>query len=147
MQNHEEPDAEPGAACRTPFCKKIGGTADFEVNFLAPEEETDGLFLSYTVVQGTPSVCDALAKSRNEFSQAPQSHKVVLRRLPLKQEPKLNLQYHKCRVIKNKYLIRCLQTSSLEILLLIWSKYIEIPYQVSRVSFEHSNQDNPLSGD
>ena len=93
MQNHEEPDAEPGAACRTPFCKKIGGTADFEVNFLAPEEETDGLFLSYTVVQGTPSVCDALAKSRNEFSQAPQSHKVVLRRLPLKQEPKLNLQY------------------------------------------------------
>ena len=94
MQNHEEPDAEPGAACRTPFCKKIGGTADFEVNFLAPEEETDGLFLSYTVVQGTPSVCDALAKSRNEFSQAPQSHKVVLRRLPLKQEPKLNLQYY-----------------------------------------------------
>ena len=93
MQNHEEPDAEPGAACRTPFCKKIGGTADFEVNFLAPEEETDGLFLSYTVVQGTPSVCDALAKSRNEFSQAPQSHKVVLRRLPLKQEPKLNLLY------------------------------------------------------
>jgi len=86
MQNHEEPDAEPGAACRTPFCK------NFEVNFLAPEEETDGLFLSYTVVQGTPSVCDALAKSRNEFSQAPQSHKVVLRRLPLKQEPKLNLQ-------------------------------------------------------
>ena len=59
MQNHEEPDAEPGAACRTPFCKKIGGTADFEVNFLAPEEETDGLFLSYTVVQGTPSVCGA----------------------------------------------------------------------------------------
>ena len=93
MQNHEEPDAEPGAACRTPFCKKIGGTADFEVNFLAPEEETDGLFLSYTVVQGTPSVCDALAKSRNEFSQAPQSHKVVLHRLRLKQEPKLNLLY------------------------------------------------------
>ena len=86
MQNHEEPDAEPGAACRTPFCKKIGGTADFEVNFLAPEEETDGLFLSYTVVQGTPSVCDALAKSRNEFSQAPQSHKVVLQRLLFKQE-------------------------------------------------------------
>ena len=93
MQNHEEPDAEPGAACRTPFCKKIEGTADFEVNFLAPEEETGGLFLSYTVVQGTPSVCDALTKSRNEFSQAPQSHKVVLRRLPLKQEPKPNLLY------------------------------------------------------
>ena len=96
MQNHEEPDAEPGAACRTPFCKIFEGTADFEVNFLAPKEETDGLFLSYTVVQGTPSVCDALAKSRNEFSQAPQSHKVVLRRLPLKQEPKLNLQYNHC---------------------------------------------------
>ena len=60
---------------------------------MAPKEETDGLFLSYTVVQGTPSVCDALAKSRNEFSQVPQSHKVVLRRLPLKQEPKLNLLY------------------------------------------------------
>ena len=88
MQNHEEPDAEPGAACRTPFCKNFEGTADFQVNLLAPKEETDGLFLSYTVVQGTPSVCDALAKSRNEFSQ---SHKVVLRRLPLKQEPKLNL--------------------------------------------------------
>ena len=61
---------------------------------MAPKEETDGLFLSYTVVQGTPSVCDALAKSRNEFSQVPQSHKVVLRRLPLKQEPKLNLLYY-----------------------------------------------------
>ena len=41
-----------------------------------------------------PRVCDALAKSRNEFSQAPQSHKVVLHRLPLKQEPKLNLLYY-----------------------------------------------------
>ena len=93
MHNPEEPHAEPGAACRTPFCKKIEGTADFEVNILAPKEETDGLFLSYTVVQGTPLVCDALAKSRNEFSQAPQSHKVVLRWLPLRQEPKLNLLY------------------------------------------------------
>ena len=91
MQNHEEPDAEPGAACRTPFCKNFEGTADFEVIFLAPKEETDGLFLSYTVVQGTPSVCDALAKSRNEFSQAPQSHKVVLQQLPLNQEPTQNL--------------------------------------------------------
>ena len=91
MQNTEEPDAEPGAACRTPFCHFFGGSADFEVNFLALEEETDGIFLSYTVVQGTPSVCDALAKSRNEFSQAPQSHKVVLQRLPLKQEPTQDL--------------------------------------------------------
>ena len=61
MQN-QEPHAEHH------FAKKLGVTADFEVNFLAPEEGTDGLFLSYTVVQGTPSVCDALAKSRNEFS-------------------------------------------------------------------------------
>ena len=93
MQNTEEPDAEPGAACRTPFCHFFGGSADFEVNFLALEEETDGIFLSYTVVQGTPSVCDALAKSRNEFSQAPQSHKVVLQRLPLKQGPTQDLLY------------------------------------------------------
>ena len=78
MQNPEEPDAEPGAECRTPCCQFFGGNADFEVNFLALKEETDGIFLSYTVVQCTPSVCDALAKSRNEFYQASQSHKVVL---------------------------------------------------------------------
>ena len=65
-------------------------TTDLEVNLLAIKEETDDLFWSYTVVQGTPSVCDALAKSRNEFYQAPQSHKVVLQRLPLKQEPTHN---------------------------------------------------------
>ena len=67
--------------------------ADFEVNLWALKEKTDGIFLSYTVVQGTPSVCDALAKSRNEFYQASQSHKVVLHRLPLKQEPRQNLLY------------------------------------------------------
>ena len=78
MQNPEEPDAEPGAECRTPCCQFFGGNADFEVNLLALKEETDGIFLSYTVVQCTPSVCDALAKSRNEFYQASQSHKVVL---------------------------------------------------------------------
>jgi hypothetical protein len=93
MQNTEEPDAEPGAACRTPCCQLFGGSADFEVNLLALKEETDGIFLSYTVVQCTPSVCDALAKSRNEFYQAPQSHKVVLQRLPLKQEPTQDLLY------------------------------------------------------
>ena len=93
MQNPEEPDAEPGAECRTPCCQFFGGNADFEVNFLALKEETDGIFLSYTVVQCTPSVCDALAKSRNEFYQASQSHKVVLHRLPLKQEPTQNLLY------------------------------------------------------
>ena len=60
----------------------------------ALKEETDGIFLSYTVVQGTPSVCDALAKSRNEFYQASQSRKVVLHRLPLKQEPRRNLLYY-----------------------------------------------------
>ena len=87
MQNPEEPDAEPGAECRTPCCQFFGGNADFEVNFLALKEETDGIFLSYTVVQCTPSVCDALAKSRNEFYQASQSHKVVLHWLPLKQGP------------------------------------------------------------
>ena len=59
----------------------------------ALKEETDGIFLSYTVVQGTPSVCDALAKSRNEFYQAPQSPKVVLHWPPLKQGPRQNLQY------------------------------------------------------
>ena len=59
----------------------------------ALKEETDGIFLSYTVVQGTPSVCDALAKSRNEFYQASQSRKVVMHRLPLKQEPRHNLLY------------------------------------------------------
>ena len=78
MQNTEEPDAGPGAEYRTPVCQFFGGSADFEVNFLALKEETDGIFLSYTVVQGTPPVCDALAKSRNEFYQAPQSPKVVL---------------------------------------------------------------------
>ena len=67
----------------------------------ALKEETDGIFLSYTVVQGTPSVCDALAKSRNEFYQPSQSHKVVLHWLPLKQEPRLNLLYK-----KNQSLIR-----------------------------------------
>ena len=94
MQNTEEPDAEPGAACRTPCCQFFGGSADFEVNLLALKEETDGIFLSYTVVQCTPSVCDALAKSRNEFYQAPQSRKVVLQRLPLKQEPTQDLLYN-----------------------------------------------------
>ena len=64
----------------------------------ALKEETDGIFLSYTVVQGTPSVCDALAKSRNEFYQASQSRKVVMHRLPLKQEPKLNLLYIMCYI-------------------------------------------------
>ena len=94
MQNPEEPDAEPGAECRTPCCQFFGGNADFEVNFLALKEETDGIFLSYTVVQCTPSVCDALAKSRNEFYQASQSHKVVLHWLPLKQGPRQNLLYY-----------------------------------------------------
>ena len=83
MQNTEEPHAEPGAACRTPCCQFFGGSADFEVNLLALKEETDGLFWSYTVVQGTPSVCGFVTKSRNEFSQASQSHKVFLQRLPL----------------------------------------------------------------
>ena len=94
MQNPEEPDAEPGAECRTPCCQFFGGNADFEVNFLALKEETDGIFLSYTVVQCTPSVCDALAKSRNEFYQASQSHKVVLHWLPFKQGPRQNFLYY-----------------------------------------------------
>ena len=81
MQNTEEPEAEPGAAFRTPCCQFFGGSADFEVNFWALKEETDGLFLPYTVVLCTPSVCDALAKSRNEFYQAQQSPKVVLHAL------------------------------------------------------------------
>ena len=68
MQNTEEPHVEPGAACRTPCCQFFGGSADFEVNLLALKEETDGLFWSYTVVQGTPSVCGSVAKSINEFS-------------------------------------------------------------------------------
>ena len=84
MQN-QEPHAEHH------FANFFGGSVDFEVNFWALK--TDGLFLSYTVVQCTPSVCDALAKSRNEFDQAPQSHKVVLQRLPLKQEPTQDLLY------------------------------------------------------
>ena len=91
MQNTEEPDTEPGSACSTPCCKFFGGNADFEVNLLALQEETDDLFLSYTVVLGTPTMCDALAKSRNECYQAPQSHKVVLHWLSLKQEPRQNL--------------------------------------------------------
>ena len=92
LNSPKEPNAEPrGAECRTPCCKNFGGSADFEVNLWALKEETDGIFLSYTVVQGTPSVCDALAKSRNEFYQASQSRKVVLHRLPLKQEPRRNL--------------------------------------------------------
>ena len=83
---------------KNPFPKKQNGFfltlgADFEVNLWALKEETDGIFLSYTVVQGTPSVCDALAKSRNEFYQASQSRKVVMHRLPLKQEPRHNLLY------------------------------------------------------
>ena len=42
-------------------------------------------------VHGTPWVYDALAKSRHEFSQAPHSHKVVMRWLPFKQELRPNL--------------------------------------------------------
>ena len=88
-KTEQEPDAEPGAASRT-LRSRMQNTTDLEVNLLAIKEETDGLFWTYTVVQGAPCVCDALAKSRNEFSQAPQSHKVVLQRLPLKQEPTHN---------------------------------------------------------
>ena len=98
LHSPKEPNAKPrgaecrtGAECETPCFKNFGGSADFEVNLWALKEETDGIFLSYTVVQGTPSVCDALAKSRNEFYQASQSRKVVLHRLPLKQEPRRNL--------------------------------------------------------
>ena len=40
MPNTEDPDAEPGAACIT-SCQFLGGSADFE--------ETDGIFLSYTL--------------------------------------------------------------------------------------------------
>ena len=71
------------------------GIANVEVNLLALKEQTDRLFWSYTVVQGAPSVCGAVVKSRNEFSQGrpPQSHKVVLQQLPLKQEPTHNLLY------------------------------------------------------
>ena len=76
---------------RNTMFQNFGGSADFEVNLWALKKETEGIFLSHTVVQGTPSVCDALAKSRNEFYQASQSHKVVLHRLPLKQEPTQNL--------------------------------------------------------
>ena len=50
MQNPEEPHAEPGATCRTPCCQFVGGSADFEVNLWALKEETDDLFLPYTVV-------------------------------------------------------------------------------------------------
>ena len=73
-----------GAECRTPFCQFFGGSADFEVLKEALKEETDGIFLSYTVVQGsTPSVCDALAKSRNEFYQAPRVTKLFCISSPL----------------------------------------------------------------
>ena len=91
MQNHEEPDAEPGAACRTPFCRLFLVTSDLGVNWLALKVQTDGFLWAYAVVQGTPSVCGAVPGSRSKFSWAPQSHKVVLRWLSLKQEPKLNL--------------------------------------------------------
>ena len=82
-KTEQEPDAEH-------HFTSFWGTADLEVNLFALKEETDGLFWTYTVVQGTPSVCGAVAKSRNAFFQAPQSHKVVLQRLPLKQEPTHN---------------------------------------------------------
>ncbi len=58
------------------FCKFLfEKSADFEVQFLALQEEIDGIFLSYIVVHGIPWVCEALAKSRHEFSQKSQSRK------------------------------------------------------------------------
>ena len=58
------------------FCKFLfEKSADFEVQFLALQEEIDGIFLSYIVVHGIPCVCEALAKSRHEFSQKSQSCK------------------------------------------------------------------------
>ena len=58
------------------FCKFLfEKSADFEVQFLALQEEIDGIFLSYIVVHGIPWVCEALAKSRHEFSQKSQSCK------------------------------------------------------------------------
>ena len=58
------------------FCKFLfEKSADFEVQFLVLQEEIDGIFLSYIVVHGIPCVCEALAKSRHEFSQKSQSCK------------------------------------------------------------------------
>ena len=65
MQNHEEPDAEPGAACRTPFCRLFLVTSDLGVNWLALKVQTDGFLWAYAVVQGTPSVCGAVPGSRS----------------------------------------------------------------------------------
>ena len=59
VQNTEELDTEAGAACRTPFCQFLLGTADLEVNLLALEEGTDGLYCC----PGYLSVCGAVAKS------------------------------------------------------------------------------------
>jgi len=55
----------------------LGGSADFEIIFLAIQEEIHGIFLSYTVVHGTSWVCNALAKSKHEFSLPSKSRKVV----------------------------------------------------------------------
>ena len=69
MQNTEEPDAGPGAEYRTPVCQFFGGSADFEVNFLALKEETDGIFLSYTVAQGTPRCVMLLRSPEMNFTR------------------------------------------------------------------------------
>ena len=50
MQNHEEPDAEPGAACRTSFCRLFLVTSDLGVNWLALNVQTDGFLWAYAVV-------------------------------------------------------------------------------------------------
>ena len=60
----------------------LGGSADFEIIFLAIQEEIHGIFLSYTLVHDTSWVCNALAKSKHEFSLPSKSLKVVRPRGP-----------------------------------------------------------------
>ena len=86
LNSPKEPNAKPrgaecrtGAECETPCFKNFGGSADFEVNLWALKEETDGIFLSYTVVQGieVTSVINILCGGREEgvsLSNLPSLH-------------------------------------------------------------------------
>ena len=81
LHSPKEPNAKPrgaecktGAECETPCFKNFGGSADFEVNLWALKEETDGIFLSYAVVQGTPSVHYGASKElgKSRFAKSAQ---------------------------------------------------------------------------
>ena len=54
-------------------------------------EQFDGFFLSCAAGLGTPSMCVALPESRNDFSWAPLTPKVVGPGSPLNEEPRPTL--------------------------------------------------------